>query len=35
VTTETVRGTHGWLLGEPHRFADLVAQREFPVAGTA
>lgn len=35
VTSETVHGTHGWLLGEPQRFADLVAEREFPVAGTA
>ena len=24
ITTETVLGGHGWLLGEPHRFADLV-----------
>lgn len=24
VTTETVPGSHGWLLGEPQRFADLV-----------
>jgi pimeloyl-ACP methyl ester carboxylesterase len=24
ITTETVRGGHGWLLGEPRRFADLV-----------
>ena len=31
-TTETVRGTHGWLLGEPHRFADLVTSTPGPVA---
>ena len=24
VTSETVRGTHGWLLREPQRFADLI-----------
>ena len=24
VTSETVRGRHGWLLGDPRRFADLV-----------
>jgi hypothetical protein len=23
--SETVRGSHGWLLGEPRRFAELVA----------
>lgn len=25
ITSETVDGRHGWLLGDPHRFADLVA----------
>jgi pimeloyl-ACP methyl ester carboxylesterase len=35
VTTETVRGTHGWLLGEPERFADLVTTCLHPVAITA
>ena len=34
-TTETVRGTHGWLLGDPHRFADLVTSPPDPVAITA
>ena len=24
ITSETVHGRHGWLLGEPHRFADLI-----------
>lgn len=24
ISTRTVPGTHGWLLGEPHRFADVV-----------
>jgi pimeloyl-ACP methyl ester carboxylesterase len=35
VTTETVRGTHGWLLGEPQRFADLVTSPHRSVAITA
>jgi pimeloyl-ACP methyl ester carboxylesterase len=35
VTTETVRGTHGWLLGEPQRFADLITRAERQVAITA
>jgi pimeloyl-ACP methyl ester carboxylesterase len=34
-TTETVRGKHGWLLGEPHRFAELVTTVPDPVAITA
>ena len=34
-TTETVRGRHGWLLGEPDRFADLVIGSPDPVAITA
>ena len=34
-TSETVRGTHGWLLGEPHRFADLVTSTPDPLAITA
>lgn len=33
--TETVPGTHGWLLGEPHRFAELVTSPPDPVAITA
>jgi pimeloyl-ACP methyl ester carboxylesterase len=32
VTTETVHGPHGWLLGEPQRFADLVTTSLRPVA---
>jgi pimeloyl-ACP methyl ester carboxylesterase len=35
VTSETVRGTHGWLLGEPQRFADLVTSSPRGVAATA
>jgi pimeloyl-ACP methyl ester carboxylesterase len=35
ITTETVRGNHGWLLGEPHRFADLVTKTRHPVAISA
>ncbi len=35
VTSETVRGTHGWLLGEPQRFADLVTSSLRQVAITA
>jgi pimeloyl-ACP methyl ester carboxylesterase len=32
VTTETVHGGHGWLLGEPHRFAELVTSAPHPLA---
>lgn len=32
ITTETVYGRHGWLLGEPHRFAELVTTFADPVA---
>jgi pimeloyl-ACP methyl ester carboxylesterase len=35
ITTETIPGAHGWLLGEPHRFADLVTTTPDPVAITA
>jgi pimeloyl-ACP methyl ester carboxylesterase len=35
VTTETVRGTHGWLLGEPERFAELVTGSSCQVPITA
>lgn len=35
VSTETVRGSHGWLLSEPQRFADLVTVRPDQVAITA
>ena len=35
ITTEKVGGTHGWLLGEPHRFADLVTGSPGPLAITA
>jgi pimeloyl-ACP methyl ester carboxylesterase len=35
ITTETVRGSHGWLLSEPHRFADLVTTTPAPLAITA
>jgi pimeloyl-ACP methyl ester carboxylesterase len=35
ITTETIRGGHGWLLGEPERFADLVTEALRPVAITA
>ena len=35
IATETVRGSHGWLLGEPHRFADLVTTTGHPVAISA
>jgi hypothetical protein len=35
ITTETVRGRHGWLLAEPHRFADLVTASADPLAITA
>lgn len=35
VTTETVRGTHGWLLGEPQRFADLVTSSSRQVVASA
>lgn len=31
-TTETISGRHGWLLGEPHRFADLVTSPTDPIA---
>ena len=31
ITTERVCGRHGWLLGEPHRFADLVMTSPEPV----
>jgi pimeloyl-ACP methyl ester carboxylesterase len=31
VTTETVRGSHGWLLVEPRRFADLVTTFPDPL----
>lgn len=34
-SVETVPGSHGWLLNEPQRFADLVAVRLDPVAITA
>jgi pimeloyl-ACP methyl ester carboxylesterase len=32
VTTETVPGSHGWLLAEPRRFADLVTTVPDPLA---
>jgi pimeloyl-ACP methyl ester carboxylesterase len=35
ITTETVRGRHGWLLSEPHRFAELVTTSPYPEAITA
>ena len=35
ITTETVCGRHGWLLGEPRRFADLVTTSPDPMALTA
>jgi pimeloyl-ACP methyl ester carboxylesterase len=35
ITTETIRGNHGWLLGEPHYFADLVTATRHPVAISA
>ena len=35
ITTETVSGSHGWLLGEPRRFADLVTASPGPMALTA
>jgi pimeloyl-ACP methyl ester carboxylesterase len=35
ITTQTVRGRHGWLLGEPRRFADLVTTAPDPLAITA
>jgi pimeloyl-ACP methyl ester carboxylesterase len=35
ISTETVRGGHGWLLGEPDRFAELVSTSPDPVAITA
>jgi|1186.fasta_scaffold96328_2 pimeloyl-ACP methyl ester carboxylesterase len=35
ITTETIPGGHGWLLGEPQRFADLVTERPQPVSITA
>jgi pimeloyl-ACP methyl ester carboxylesterase len=35
VTSETVRGTHGWLLGEPQRFAELVTSSPHGVAAIA
>ena len=35
ISTETVRGSHGWLLGEPHRFAELVTTSPDPLAFTA
>jgi hypothetical protein len=35
ITTETIPGSHGWLLGEPQRFADLVTAFRAPVAITA
>jgi pimeloyl-ACP methyl ester carboxylesterase len=35
ITTETVRGNHGWLLGEPRRFADLVTTMRPPLAISA
>jgi hypothetical protein len=35
IATETVHGRHGWLLGEPHRFADLVTGSPDPLAITA
>jgi hypothetical protein len=34
ITTETVRGRHGWLLAEPQRFADLVTTSRDPMAIT-
>lgn len=35
ISTETVSGRHGWLLGEPHRFADLVTTSPDRLAITA
>lgn len=35
LSTETVRGSHGWLLSEPERFAGLVTNRPDPMAVTA
>jgi len=35
VSTQTVPGTHGWLLGDPHRFADVVTTWPDPLAITA
>jgi pimeloyl-ACP methyl ester carboxylesterase len=35
ITTETVCGRHGWLLAEPHRFADLVTTSCDPLAISA
>jgi pimeloyl-ACP methyl ester carboxylesterase len=35
ITTETVSGRHGWMLGEPHRFADLVTTSPDPLAISA
>ena len=35
ITAETVAGRHGWLLGEPQRFADLVTTCPDPVAISA
>jgi pimeloyl-ACP methyl ester carboxylesterase len=33
--SETVRGSHGWLLGEPQRFADLATTPATRLAMTA
>lgn len=35
ITSETVPGRHGWLLGDPHRFADLVTTSSGPAARAA
>ena len=35
ITTETVHGRHGWLLGEPHRFAHVVTTSPDPMSLTA
>jgi pimeloyl-ACP methyl ester carboxylesterase len=35
IASETVRGRHGWLLGDPQRFADLATTPANPVAITA
>jgi pimeloyl-ACP methyl ester carboxylesterase len=35
IITETVCARHGWLLGEPHRFAELVTTSLEPVAISA
>jgi pimeloyl-ACP methyl ester carboxylesterase len=35
ITTETVRGRHGWLLADPHRFAELVTTSQDPLALSA